>query len=551
MDVAAALERARECHRARAWVDACDGYAAVDAVASLQVEDLERFGEAAQLIGRAEAVQALQRAYQARVDAGEVGHAVRCAFWLHEALSMVGEFAHARGWLARAARLTEQDPDCGEQAYLLIPEAERHLREADYAAAYETAARAMKLGHRCGDPDLLTAATMMQGRALIRQERTEEGLALLDEAMVAVAGGEISPRVAGWTYCVTISTCRELQEVRRAREWTFALTRWSDDQPQFNGGHGYPGICLIHRSELLQLSGDWPDAARCARTACERLTQGIGEIVAGGAFYRLGELHRLRGELADAEEAYRQATRYGADAQPGLALLRLAQGKGDAAASGLRRALAETEDRLPRGHLLPAYVEIMLGAGDRAAARDGTAELVEIAEAYDRPALHAHAGDARAATHLAEGDAGMALTAARGAWRRWRDLDVPYEAARSRVLVGSACRALGDEDTAVMEFDAALHVFGELGAAPDGARVRALIHRTLADQTRAADPAGLSPREVEVLRLVAAGRTNQAIAGELFLSEKTVARHLSNIFAKLDVGSRTAAAAYAFEHGLR
>jgi tetratricopeptide (TPR) repeat protein len=427
MDVVATLERARQRHRTRAWADACDEYAAVDsavdhavggAAGPLAVADLERYAEAAQLIGRGdEARRALRRAYQARAGAGEVGAAMRCAYWLSEVLAMTGEFAQAGGWLARAARLAELDPDCGEQAYLLLPEAERRLGEGDYPAADETAARALKLGQRCGDLDLLAAATMTQGRVRVRQARTEDGLALLDEAMVLVASGEVSPRIAGWLYCKAIATCHDLQEVRRAREWTLALNHWTDAQPQFAAGQGYPAICLIHRSELLQLCGAWPEAADAARVACERLTQGFGEVVAGGAFYQLGEVHRLRGELTAAEAAYRTATRYGEEAQPGLALLRLAQRRGDAAARGVRRALAETSDRLLRARLLPAYVQIMLPAGDLVAARDGTAGLAEVAEAYDRPALHAHAAQAAAATHLAAGDAAAALTAARRAWR--------------------------------------------------------------------------------------------------------------------------------------
>lgn len=543
MEVVVELDQARESHRLQAWADACDAYLGIDKVAPLAVEDLEHLAEAAQLLGRGdEALQALQRAYQMRVDAGQAGAAMRCAYWLHEVLKMKGEFAHAAGWVARAARLVERAPDCAEQAYLLIPEAERRLREADYAGAFETAGRALELGNRCGDRDLVTAAAHIQGCARVRQERAEEGLALLDEAMVAVAGGELSPRIAGWIYCSMIATCRELQELRRAREWTLALNSWSDSRPQFASGYGYSGICLIHRSELLQLGGDWPDAAQHARSACERLTQGFGEPLAGNAFYQLGEIQRLRGELTEAEQAYRRASRYGADTQPGLALLRLAQGQPKTAASGIRRALAETTDRLTRVRLLPAYVEIMLALGDRGAARDGVTELVDIAEAYDRPALHGHAERARAATHLAAGDAGAALAAARQAWRLWRDLDVPYEAARARELVGLACRALGDEDAAAMELDAAGQVYTQLGAAPDQMRMASLVAKAEAGT-------GLSARELEVLRLVAAGRSNQAIAAELFLSEKTVARHISNIFTKLDVGSRTAAAAYAYERG--
>jgi len=545
MDVAEALTAARRSHRLQAWGDACEAFAAADRLAPLEIDDLEEYAEAAHILGRGDdAVRLLQRAYRTRAEAGEVGGAIKCAFWLHEALAMKGEFAQAGGWLARAARLAEAGPRCAEEGYLLLPEAERQTEQGDHAAAYATAARALELAQECADRDLATAAAHIQGRARIKQERVEEGLALLDEAMVAVTAGETSPRISGWVYCSVIAACGELQELRRAREWTRALGAWMDTRPQFVGG--YSGLCLVHRSQLMQQLGDWPSAVRQAEDACERLTQGFGEMLAGMAFYQLGEIHRLRGEPAVAEQAYRQAGRYGCEPQPGLALLRLAQGRPDLAASGIRRALGEAADRPARAQLLPAYVEIVLAAGELDEAREGASDLAGIAQAYDRPALHAHTGYARAAIHLAEGDAAAALTDARRAWRLWRDLDVPYQAARARVLVAQAGRALGDEDTAAVEFAAALAAFGRLGAVPD----RALAESLAAGRPAGDTTSGLTPRELEVLKLVAAGGTNHEIALELFLSEKTVARHISNILTKLDVGSRTAAAAYAFEHGL-
>ncbi len=269
-------------------------------------------------------------------------------------------------------------------------------------------------------------------------------------------------------------------------------------------------------------------------------------MMAGQAFYQLGDIHRLRGESASAEEAFQLAGEYGWETQPGLALLRLAQGKGDASVAAVRRALAETTDRLARSRLLPPYVEIMLATGDVDAAREGARELAEIAEVYDTDALQARSAHARGAVHLADASPEAALPALRHAWRLWRDLDAPYEAACARVLVGLACRDLHDEDTAAMELDAARQAFARLGAIPDLTRTDALMRKP-----SVRDVAGLSPREVEVLRLVAAGKTNQAIAAELFISDRTVARHVSNIFTKLAVGTRTAAAAYAFEHGIR
>jgi DNA-binding NarL/FixJ family response regulator len=303
----------------------------------------------------------------------------------------------------------------------------------------------------------------------------------------------------------------------------------------------------VHRAEIMQLQGAWPDAMEEAQRACDRLSQpgGPPDLV-GMAFYQLAELHRLRGEFAKAEQAYRQASRFGRRPQPGLAQLRLAQGQVDAAVAAIRTALDEAPNRVARSRLLAVYVDIALSATDVPSARAAADELAEIAAQIDAPLLRAVAARATGAVLVAEGDLRAALAALRKAWAAWQELEAPYEAARVRVLVGLVCRALHDEDTAAMELDAARQVFAQLGAAPDLARVDAY-----SGGRPVAEASGLSPREVEVLRLVAAGKTNQGIATELFLSEKTVERHVSNILAKLGVGSRTGAAAYAFEHGIR
>ncbi len=545
VDVVAELERARECHRRYEWADACDAFRAVDSVAPLATDDLVRLAECTYILGRGdEIIGVLQRVYEAQVSAGDVGSGVRCAFYLWHASVAKGELARAGGWIARAWRLAETQPECPEVGYLLIPEAERQLREGDLATAFATAERAVELGNRSGDRDLVAAAGHLQGRAKIKEGRIAAGLALFDEAMVDVSAGQTSAGITTWIYCSVIDACHELHEWRRVREWTVALNAWCDARPQYTGA--FSGMCRIHRSELLQLGGAWADALREARLASVELTQGFGEAMAGAAFYQLGEIHRLRGESASATEAYRRASQYGWDTQPGLALLWLAQGRVDASVAAIRRGLAETADPLVRSRLLPASVEIMLAADDVPAAREGVTELAEIVELYDTAALHARSAHARGAVHVADARPEAALPALRLAWRLWRDLDAPYEAACARVLVGVACRALGDEDTAAMELDAARQVFAGLGAVPDLTRTDALIGKR-----GVGDAAGLSPREVEVLRLIAAGRTNQAIAAELFISDRTVARHVSNILAKLGVGSRTAAAAYAFAHGIR
>jgi ATP/maltotriose-dependent transcriptional regulator MalT len=368
------------------------------------------------------------------------------------------------------------------------------------------------------------------------------GVALLDEAMVAIAAGEVSPIIAGDVYCSMIEACSELFDMRRAHEWTAALSNWCEGQPDLVL---YRGQCLIHRAEIMQLHGEWPDAMHEIELARARLADPPSQMAIGSACYQQGELHRLVGEFASAEDAYRAASQAGHEPQPGWALLRLAQGQTDAAAAAIRRVVDEADDPSARSRMLPPCVEILLAADDAHTARNAADELTKIAAELDAPLLHATSAHATGAVLLAEGDARAALVALRTAWSRWRELDVPYEAARVRVLLGLACRALGDEDSAEMEFDAARSVFDQLHAASELQRVDALSGRTAAK-----DAGGLSTREIEVIALVATGKTNKAIATELIISEKTVARHVSNIFTKLGVSSRAAATAYAYEHDL-
>jgi DNA-binding CsgD family transcriptional regulator len=521
-------------------------FQAVDSVEPLGADDLDRLGEVLAGLGRTvEAIEVMERACQAHLDRGAAGPASRSAFWLREALILKGDFARAGGWLARVERLIDASRPCAQRGYLLLAEVDPRLVVSDVELALEKAVEASRLGTTCRDRDLTTLALQFQGWLHILAGRFAAGLALHDEAMVAVATGETSPRATGLTYCSVIDACQSLHELRRAKEWTAALNAWCDTQPDFSGA--YSGFCRIHRSELLRLTGEWADAVREAQLAVDLLSAGASEVIAADAFYQLAEVHRLRGESDEAEQAFARSSQHGRDAQPGLALLRLAQGKTDAASAAIRRALLEADSRLQRSRLLPPFIEIMLAVGDVTAARDATKEFAEIADELDTPALQARLAYARGAVHLSEDSAELALPALRQAWRLWRDVDVPYETARSRVLVGIACRRLGDEDSAAMELDAAREAFRRLGAAPDLDRVEGLIRKP----ATSSNPAGLSAREIEVLRLVAAGKTNQAIAAALFLSEKTVARHVSNILTKLQVGSRTAAAAYAFEHGLR
>jgi DNA-binding CsgD family transcriptional regulator len=538
------LGRGRESYARRAWMDAYRSLSRADQASPLGAEDLELLATSAFMLGRDDdCLSSLERAHHAYLDAGEAMRAVRCAFWLVINLALGGEMSRATGWLGRAQRLVERDGgDCVERGYLLVPIMLRHEAAGDWEAAYAAAADAAEIGERFGDADLLALAIHEQGCALIQQERVEEGLGLLDEAMVAVIAGELSPIITGIVYCSVIMGCQEVYALRRAQEWTVALTRWCEEQPAMVA---FSGRCLVHRAEIMELHGAWREALEEARRAHQRCVQGKNQSAAAQAFYRQAEVHRLQGRFSAAEEAYRDASRCGCEPQPGLALLRLAQGNDDAAAAAIRRAVGETTEPLKRARLLPSYVEIMLAVGDVQEAHNACRELEEISARYESGMLGAMSAHAEGAVDLAQGDTRAALLALRHAWQMWQELEVPYEAARVRVLLGLACRTLGDDDTAALELEAARDVFARLGAAPDLARADSLTRRAASVDAR-----GLTPRELQVLRLLAAGRTNKAIAAELVLSERTVDRHVSNIFTKLGVSSRTAATAYAYKQQL-
>ena len=543
-DAIGELERGRDLYLSEAWSDAYEALSAADRLDPLGADDLELLATSAYMIGQEEDYRSLlERAHRAHLEAGRELAALRCAFWVGATLARRGEMGRAGGWLGRAQRLLDrQEGDCVERGYLLVPAVFEQEAGGDWEGAAATAGEAAAIGERFGDSDLFALAAHERGHILIQNGQLKEGLGLLDEAMVAVTAGELSPIVSGIVYCGVILACQDAHEVRRAREWTAALTNWCERQPDLVA---FTGRCLVHRAEILQLQGAWAEALQEARRAAERCRQAENAAAAGEACYREGEIQRLLGNLVAAEEAYREASRHGREPQPGLPLLRLAQGKADAADAAIRRAMAETAEPGKRVGLLPACVEIMLTVGDVDAARQACSELERIAKDHDGAALVAMAAQARGAVELADGDATAALVAARRAGEVWRQLEAPYEAARARVLVGLACRALGDEDSAALELDAARAAFSELGAAPDVARVDALAATAASPNSH-----GLTDRELEVLRLLSAGATNKAIAAELVLSVRTVDRHVSNIYSKLDVSSRAAATAYAHEHSI-
>jgi DNA-binding NarL/FixJ family response regulator len=525
------LTRGRRAYDQHNWLEA---YAGLKHAQS--AEDLDRLATAAMLVGHEdEALESYHRAHKAHLKRGEVERAVRSAAQMVMNLLQRGDHAQAQGWLARCRRLLDDGQrDCVEVGYLMVPAALQTLMQGDVERSSDMFLQVFEIAHRFGDADLEAMGRLGRGQTLLALGDVEAGMALFDENMVAITSGEVSPMVSGIVYCAVIDGCRAIYDLKRAHEWTSALDQWCESQP---GLVPFRGNCLVYRSEILQLHGRWSEAMADAEKARERLSTPRLDPELGQANYQVGEMHRLRGQFARAEAAYRHANETGRSPQPGLSLVRLAKGETAAAGTAMRRALDEAADPAARWTLLPAFVEVMIAAGDVVAAREAVAELSAAADRLGSPYLRARVAYADGSVLLAAGAHRDALKALRSALARWRELDAPYEAARTRELIGLACRALGDREAAAMELDGARKTFEKLGAAP----------------IRATPPAagGLSAREIEVVRLVAAGKSNRAIAGELFISEKTVARHVSNIFTKLGVSTRAAATAYAYEHGLQ
>ena len=542
------LERGRRLYAEQAWATAFDSLTSADREQLLGPEDLELLARSAYMIGRDDDyVAGLERAHQTYLDRGEVPRAVRCAFWIGHSFVFRGEHARGTGWFARAQRQLEGFAvDCVERGYLLIPVWLEQMSYRKFEEGLATATEAAAIGDRFGDADLTWLARDEQARALLGLGRAKEGLRLVDEVLAAAAANDLSPIVTGIVYCNTIAFCHEAFLLRQAREWTEALTVWCDRQPEMVA---HLGLCLVHRAEVMQARGTRDQALEEAERALERFTRGALNRLAGGhAFYCVGEVHRLRGEFSAAEDAYRQASLHGREPQPGLALMRLAQGRADSAAAALRRYVTETTVPLRRVGILPAFVETMLAIGSPDLARAACRELDEVTAHLGCEALDAMAAYSRGVTLLAEDQPHEALIELRRALSIWTELEAPYEMARVRSAIGLACRTVGDHDTAWLELEAARSAFTNLGAVTEVAHIASLLERH-GDRTRATTH-GLTGRELEVLRHIAGGKSNREIADALFISEHTVARHVQNIFAKLTVSSRAAATAFAFSHQL-
>jgi len=511
------------------------------------LEDLDRLATAAYLAGReGESFDLWARGYQQCSEVGETARAARFGAHLALALGFKGDIARARGWTERARRmLDDANLDCVELGYLEhLGALGRIFEEGDIVGARAGFARAVKIGERFGDRGLLTLAHLGEGRCLIYLGEIGEGMALLDEAMISVESGELAPMVVGDAYCTVIDACRELFDVHRCEVWTDSFNRWCETQPD---PVPYRGHCRLHQAQVLQIQGAWSDAVSAAEEACARLAEPLNLLTIGGAHYVRAELYRLRGELQPAERAYEEANELECEPQPGLALLRCAQGRLDVADAAIRRVLDQSDGVVARARVLSPFVEIVIARGDARSGRAGADELAEIASTLGSAYLRAQAAHAAGAVLIAEGEPRQALVSLRAAARMWVELRAPYETARTRALIGDACRAVGDDDGAQFELRAAQSAFEKLGALSDLVRLASPISTSTRD---APLPGNLTPREVDVLVLVAQGKSNREIADLLFISERTVATHISHILTKLDVPSRTAATAYAYEHKL-
>jgi DNA-binding CsgD family transcriptional regulator len=537
-----ALARGRERFQRQEWEDSYRLLEAADRESALEPDDLERLATAGYLTGRDEESESFRaRAHQMFLARGDHEGAARCASWLAFGLLQRGARAPASGWLARAQRiLDDAHLDCVVRGYLLIFEAIQRVVKGDAAGGHAAFSAAGEIAARFHDRDLASLACHGCGRALIHLGNVSAGVALLDEAMAAVVAGDVSPVLAGDIYCSVLEACQETFDLRRAYEWTTSLSRWCASQP---GLVRYRGECLLYRAEVMQEIGNWNEAERDAQAACELL---MSRPAAGAAFYRLGEIHRLRGEFDQAETAYARANERGRRPQPGLSLLRLAQGQTDGAAAAIRSVLIDTRATSARAGVLPAAVEILIAAGDLEGARAAAAELSEVARVLEAPVLAAASAHAAGAVRLADGDVAGAADALHRALETWRNLEMSYEEAQTSLLIAAVCERREDGDGRRLALDTARRLFEKLNAEHCLAHAAEPSGRA----ARHASPGSLSEREVQVLRLLAAGKTNRDIAAELFISDKTVARHVSNIFDKLGVSSRSGATAWAYQHKL-
>lgn len=532
------LDRARAAYTERQWAQARERYLAARALAPLSAEDMAALSDAAWWEGAIDqSLSACEEAYRLYLHGNEPRPRPAAMLALDIGFSwyLRGEESMGSGWISRAQRLLEDETDCVEHGYLKAMAIDEALGAGDFEAAIGAARAVAAVGARHGDETLCSYALVGEGIALVKQGHVRDGLAALDEAMLPVVAGRVRPTWAGNIYCQLMSVCQELADLRRAQQWTDATARWCEG---FSNAVMFLGVCRVHRAQLLQVHGDWTRAEDEIAQVCRNLeAMNVGAV--GLALYELGEVRRMRGDLPAAASAYAQAHEHGIEPQPGLALVWVAEGDPSAALDALKACDARTADPLAKTRLWEALVQAAVAAGDLPTAQAAAGALEAAARTYASPGLLAAAAECRGRVCLATGDVAAAMEALRSACRRWQDLMAPYRVAQTRLALAEALQRNGDERGASLERDAAAGSLAKLG-----------VTASVPAGRPAALPDGITRREVEVLALVAQGLTNREVAGALVVSERTVARHLANLYTKIGVTTRTAAATYAHRHGL-
>lgn len=535
------LEEGRTAYSQQAWAQAFRCLSSLEKEQGLAPKDLETLAATSYMLGDVQGMlSAQEKAFAGYIEDGHELHAARVALWVASGLASRGKFAEAGGWVERGSRLLEpvKEP-CVEKGYLLLPQALRHVLAGEFDEVVTLSGEAAELGRTFGDHDLLALASQTQARAFLEMGKSADAFRLLDEVMLSVISGDCSPMVTGLVYCSVLEGCYEAQEVHRAVIWTESLAEWCGSQPELVA---FTDQCLAHRSEILRLQGDWDYALVEARKSHEIRARGP---IAAQAFYQQAEIHRMRGEFDLAEEAYNHVAVKGGEPQPGLALLRLQAGNEDAAVASIRRALVEITGLLPRARLLPGVVEVFVEAGHLDDADSAAEELSTLALQTAIDVHQAGAAHAKGVVALARSSPAEASSALREAMRTWERLGLPFELARARRDLGRSLQMMGDLDGAVVQLEEAREAFHELGAKPFVQAVELLL-----SPKGPHTPFGLTAREVEVLTRLASGATNRSIAAEFVLSERTIDRHVSNIFTKLGVSTRAAATAAAIRNGI-
>jgi DNA-binding CsgD family transcriptional regulator len=533
------LEQARSAHARRDWPTAYELFGEVRRSADLSADDLFALADAAWWLGLIrETLEVSEECHERFLSEGRVEDAAMVALGTGFNWFLRGQPEIGSGWVSRGQRLLEKVPPCVAHGFLLSMEADERLAGGDADGALEAADRLMQLGKQIGEPVLASFALAVQGEAAIHRGDTRRGFALLDEAMLPVLAGRVPPDMAGNLYCRMMTLCHHLADASRARHWTDVTESWCETFPS---AVMFAGVCRVHRSQLLRLQGSWDEAERSSSLATVELAELNVEAV-GEAHYELGEIHRLRGDLVAAETCFAAARSLGRDPQPGAALLLLAQGRGEDAAAVLRVLLTEVADPFLRVRLLHAQAQVGVALEDAALVRASTGELDLLAATYRTAGFQAWAEHARGAAHLLAGEHAVALRSLRGARATYESMGASYDVATTRLLIARALAGTGEAAAAAAEERLADEALASLGAARPPGSTAPVAGRLL--------PGGLTAREAEILAAVCEGLSNRDVAARLVISEKTVARHLANIYAKIEVTSRTAAMAWAHRNGL-